>query len=63
MVKPKPIFSILPSQSSELHKIEVLWHPLKHLWLRLEDSTNQETLKDAVDDSLAQIHDYFCLSA
>lgn len=55
-------FQFLPPYSSELNKIEVLWHHLKHLWLRLEDYTNQETLKEAVDDILSKVNSKYTIT-
>lgn len=53
--KQQLFFQFLPPYSSELNKIEVLWHHLKHLWLRLEDYKTKESLKVAVEYILSKV--------
>jgi transposase len=53
--KQNLFFQFLPPYCSELNKIEVLWHHLKHLWLRLEDYKTKESLKEAVDYILSNV--------
>jgi len=53
--KQNLFFQFLPPYCSELNKIEVLWHHLKHLWLRLEDYKTKESLKEAADDILSNV--------
>lgn len=53
--KQNLFFQFLPPYCSELNKIELLWHHLKHRWLRLEDYKTKESLKEAVDNILANV--------
>lgn len=53
--KQNLFFQFLPPYCSELNKIEVLWHHLKHIWLKLEDYKTKESLKVAVDEILSKV--------
>jgi transposase len=48
-------FQFLPPYCSELNKIEILWHHLKHFWLKLEDYKCKDSLKKAVDNILVEV--------
>lgn len=48
-------FQFLPPYCSELNIIETLWHHIKHLWLKIEDYTSNDTLKKAVDGIMSQM--------
>ncbi|MBD2700510.1 transposase, partial [Spirosoma sp. BT702] len=45
----------LPAYGSELNLIEILWHRLKHEWLRLADYASSQSLRKAVERILSQV--------
>ena len=52
-------FQFLPPYCSELNLIEILWHHLKHLWIKIEHYKTADTIKNAVDEILSQVkHKY-----
>ncbi len=55
-------FQFLPSYCSELNKIEILWHHIKHLWLKIEDYRTKETLEKAVIEILRNIKIKYTIS-
>lgn len=48
-------FQFIPAYCPELNWIEILWHHIKHVWLKIEDFQSFETLKKAVKNILSNI--------
>jgi transposase len=53
--KKNLFFQFLPPYCSELNLIEILWHHMKHLWLKIEDYTSEEMLKKAINHIIENI--------
>jgi transposase len=53
-VKQKLYLQYLPAYGSELNRIEVLWHRVKHEWLTLTDYASGPVLRGAVEAILTQ---------
>jgi transposase len=55
-------FQFLPPYCSELNPIETLWNHIKHLWLKIEDYTSAETLKNAVESIITQVGNKYTIT-
>ena len=55
MEREKLCFQSIPSYSTELNGIEILWHHIKHVWLKIEDFQSYETSKKAIKSMLSKI--------
>lgn len=53
--KQQVYLQYLPAYGSELNLIKVLWHRLKHEWLRLADYRSAQSLRTAVESILSQV--------
>lgn len=52
----------LPAYGSELNRIEILWHHLKHRWLEVEAYANAQTLRQAVEAILRQFGEKYTVT-
>lgn len=52
----------LPAYGSELNRIEVLWHRLKHEWLELAAYATPRSLRQAVEDVLRQFGEKYTIT-
>lgn len=52
----------LPAYGSELNRIEILWHRLKHEWIELTDYASGQSLRTAIETILSQFNSKYTIT-